>query len=405
MTEPLFVPFIGDHYADAASLGRRLAPPYDVLSPAQRDALAARDPANIVQLDLPTGADPYAEAARLLAEWRGNGTLARDAAPTAYVLRTTTRFEDGTTRARTGVFLALAVEPYTAGRVKPHEKTHAGPKEDRRRLTHATAANLSPIFVLAPDSDGALARLLADVTTQAPWASADAIGARQDVWIVDGAAAQAIAAAASAAPVYIADGHHRFETAVVIGAEAPPAWRAGARRTLAHVVSFKDPGLEILATHRIVEGAPVSRDALRAAVAPYFVDAGDQPPTLTLVCGDGSELPLMLRKDADLSRAPELPAHPSVRALAVAQCDAIMIGVVAKGIQEKAPTFRYTAYANEARAAARETGTAFVIMLPPTKLEEVKAVSDAGEIMPPKSTFFAPKVPTGVVIRPLDAVR
>ncbi len=402
---PLFTAFRGEHYADPASLAARLAPPYDVIDPAQRERLAGQDEANIVRVDLPAareGEDPYRTAARILGEWRARKVMLRDGAPTAYVLRTTSVFEDGTTRARTGVFLAVAAEQFARGRVKPHEQTHKGPKEDRRRLTHATATNLSPIFLLAPDEDGRLAKLLADVTAGKPWASAEAIGAKHEVWLVGGAAATAIAEAAGAAPVYIADGHHRYETAVTIRGEAPDAWKEGAKRTLAHVVSFRDPGLEILPTHRIVEGAPLDKNAVLKEAAVYFEPTSAAGAAVTLVFKDGSEHPLRLRERVNFAEIPGMPEHATVRALAVAQCDAIMIRTVIAGLMGKTPSLRYTPSAAEARAAAREAGTAVAILLPPTKLEEVKNVSDAHQFMPPKSTFFAPKVPTGIVLRPLE---
>jgi uncharacterized protein (DUF1015 family) len=402
---PLFAPFRGERYADPGTLSRRLAPPYDVIDPALRERLAGQDEANIVRADLPVaseGDDPYRLAARLLGEWRARGVLVRDGSPSAYVLRTTSSVEDGGMRSRTGVFLALVAEPFARGRVKPHEQTHKGPKEDRRRLTHATASNLSPIFVLAPDEDGRLAKELATVTAAPPWARAEAIGATHEVWLVHGAAATRIAEAASAAPVYIADGHHRYETAVTIRGEAPEQWQAGARRTLSHVVSFRDPGLEILATHRIVDGTPLSRSAVQAEAEKYFEAVAPGSATVTLVFDDGSELPLALRKDANLGAIDGLPKHPAVRALPVTQCDNILVNVVAARFLGRRPTLRYTAFASEARSAARDFGTAFVILLPPTKLSDVKTVSDAGQIMPPKSTFFAPKVPTGVVLRPLE---
>lgn len=401
--QPLCAPFRGERFADPASLARRLAPPYDVIDPPQRAQLAARDPANIVHADLPVapdGGDPYAVAARLLASWRGSGVLAREAAPSAYVLRTTSRLEDGGARARTGVFLALAAEPFSRGRVLPHEQTHQGPKEDRRRLTHATQANLSPIFVLAPDADGGLAALLASVTARAPWATAEAIGASHAVWIVAGAEAAAIAGAAGAAPVYIADGHHRYETAALVREEAPDAWRAGAARTLAHVVSFRDPGLSILPTHRIVPGRPLDRDAVLAAVlGPHLESCEPGRAALTLVFHDGSEVPVTGNPEADLERVPALPGVWAW-GLPSWMCDDLLVRQGVAPLLGGVPQFRYTAAAAEARAAAREPGVAFAVLLRPTALEEVKRISDLGQVMPPKSTYFAPKVPTGVVLRP-----
>ena len=401
---PLLAAFRGERFAEAGSLGRRLAPPYDVINPTQRAALSALDPANIVHVDLPLaadGGDPYPAAAELLQGWRSARTLIRDGRRSAYVLRTTAQLPDGSVRARTGVFLALSAEPFATGRVLPHEKTHAGPKEDRRRLMHATGCNLSPVFVLAPDEDGTLASQLGEIAHTAPWARCEAIGAAHEVWIVDGELAERLARAAGAAPVYIADGHHRFETSVSFRDEAPAAWKPGATRTLAHVVSFQDPGLAILPTHRIVQGAPLSREAFLGAAQPFFaVPADAADATLTVLFADCVELPLRLRPDADLSRVRDLPAHPAVRDLAVAVADAVVIRTVAAKLLGCVPALGYSADAGEVRAAACGAECAFAVLLPPTRLDEVRRVADAGQVMPQKSTFFAPKIPTGVVIRP-----
>ena len=402
----LFAAFRGEHFADPGTLGRRLAPPYDVITPEQRAALAAQDPHNIVHLDLPSAVagDPYREAARLLADWRARGQVVRDGEPTAYVLRTSGRLPDGSERQRTGVFLAVASEPFSRGRVLPHERTHAGPKEDRRRLTHATGCNLSPVFLLAPDTSGALEDALRDVATREPWARCSALGSEHAVWIVAGEPARRIAEAAGAEPVYVADGHHRFETAVMLREEVPQAWRAGASRTLSHVVSFRDPGLEILPTHRLVQGPPQQPAAFLNAASRFFVEVPEGADRILVAAfADGREIRLGMRPGADLSAAGDLPAHPAVRTLAVTMADGIAVGVVAASLLGGVPELRYTADAGEARAAARQGSCAFALLLPATRLEDVRRVADAGQIMPPKSTYFAPKVPTGIVLRPLDA--
>jgi uncharacterized protein (DUF1015 family) len=402
----LFAPFRGERYADPGTLGPRLAPPYDVISPDQRASLAGQDPYNIVRLDLPSAVagDRYREAARLLADWRAQGQLVRDAEPTAYVLQTSGGFPDGSRRERTGVFLAAAAEPFSRGRVRPHERTHAGPKEDRRRLTQATGCNLSPVFLLAPDSSGRLEQALREVVTREPWARCSALGSEHAVWVVTGGMADRIAEAAGAEPVYVADGHHRFETAVLFREEAKEAWRAGASRTLSHVVSFRDPGLEILPTHRLVVGDPLRPAAFVEAASPFLVAVPDGADwTLIAVFADGTEIRLGVRPGADLTAARDLPEHPVVRALAVTMADGVAVGIVAAALLGRAPELRYTPDAGEAREAARSGSCALALILPATRLEEVRRVADAGQIMPPKSTFFAPKVPTGVVLRPLDA--
>lgn len=406
----LFAPFRGLRYPEPASLAVRLAPPYDVISPELRKELAKLDSYNIVNIDLPSAPekeDPYKYAADLLGIWQRRGELVREAEPSAYVLRTTSKVDGGREVSRTGVFLAIAAVPYGAGsRVRPHERTHAGPKEDRRKLTIATGCNVSPIFLLAPDARGDIASTLAKVTKDKPWTSVEALGGKHEVWIVKGPMALRLATLASDEKVYIADGHHRYETAVYLkeDRELPKKWTPGAQRTLAHLVSFKDPGLTILPTHRIVEGKPLEREAVLKAATPFFGRAlKGQPPTFTVVFNDGSEAAMTLRPEADLADAAELPQHPSVRGLPVAIADAVFIKLVVEKLLKRVPPLRYTPVEAEAREAATGRGkVALSVLLPATRLEDVQAVSDAGEFMPPKSTYFAPKVPTGVVMRTFD---
>ena len=406
----MFAPFRGLRYAAPEALANRLAPPYDVITPDLRRELAKQDAHNIVNLDLPSapeGEDPYRYAADLLGIWQRRGELVRETDPSVYVLRTTTRLDDGRELKRTGVFMAVAALPFARGsRVRPHERTHAGPKEDRRKLSVATGANLSPIFLLAPDRRGDIASTLDKIAAGTPWATADALGGRHEVWIVKGPMALRLATLASDENVYIADGHHRYETAVYLreDRDLPKKWAPGAQRTLAHLVSFKDPGLAILPTHRIVEGKPLERSAVLKAANPYFARAlRGQTPTLTAVFHDGSEAAMTLRKNANLTAATDLSRHPSVRELPVALADAVFIKLVVEPLLKRPPAvLRYTPVEAEARDAAKQDKVALSVLLPPTTLEQVQAVSDAGEYLPPKSTFFAPKVPTGVVMRLFD---
>lgn len=380
-----------------------------MIGPELRRELARRDRANIVHVDLPIappGGDPYREAAELLAAWRRGKVLARDPAPCAYVLRTTGAGEGGAVQSRVGVFLALKVMPFEPGSfVRPHERTHAGPKEDRRRLTLATGFNLSPVFVLSPDSQGSLQRELAAVVTRTPWARAEVDGWMHEAWIVEGADAFRLATVTSDEPVYIADGHHRYETAVFLKDELARSreWALGSQRTLAYVVSFHDPGLRIRATHRLVPGAPLDRSTVLKAASPFFARAQpEELPDFTVLFADGSEAPMRLRPEADLGAAAELPRHDAMRNLPVAICDYVFVRVVLAAVIGKAPQLTYTPEPEEVRRAASDGRHALAILVPPTTLEQVKAVSDAGLYMPPKSTFFAPKVPTGVVLRAFE---
>ena len=406
-THLLFAPFRALRFAEPQTLASRLAPPYDVISPEQRRELAKLDQQNIVNIDLPVagpGEDPYKYAADLLAIWQRRGLMVREQEPSVYVLRTTTRLPDGREMKRTGAFFAVAAVPFAPGsRVRPHERTHAGPKEDRRKLMLATGANTSPVFLLAPDARGDIASTLAKVTAEKPWASVNALDGHHEVWIVKGPIALRLATLASDEKTYIADGHHRYETAVYLkeDRELNSRWVPGAQRTLAHLVSFKDPGLAILPTHRIVEGKRLDRGDVLKAATPWFGRAlPDQRPDVTVVFQDGSEAAMALRPEADLSEATELAQHPSVRTLPVSIADNVFIKLVVEKLLGKPAVLRYTPDESEARdQAAKNPKVALSVLLPPTKLEEVQAVSDAGEFMPPKSTYFAPKVPTGVVLR------
>src|SRR3954452_4472976 len=199
------------HYdpAVAGDLADLVAPPYDVIDAEQRAALAGRSPHNVVEVDLPEGdGDPYEHAARLFARWQEEGAVVRDAEPALWALRQDYTGPDGRSLSRQGFFARIRVEEYGAGRIRPHERTHPGPKEDRLRLTRATKANMSPIFVLHPGPT------LVQGGGE-PWADVtDDDGTRHRLWRMDdpdqiGRVQEAL----SDAELLIADGHHRYETA------------------------------------------------------------------------------------------------------------------------------------------------------------------------------------------------
>jgi uncharacterized protein (DUF1015 family) len=403
MTHPdLAVPFRGERYA-AAGLSPLIAPPYDVISPSQRARYAAQDAHNIVHLMLPeapAGGDRYAHAAALLAAWRGAGVLTRDAEPAAYVLAQDFALPSGERRTRCGVFVALAAEGYEPRRVRPHERTHAGPKADRLALLRATRTSLESIFVIAPDPQGELAAAIRAVAATPPAGRAelDAVGIR--VWVVPGAAGARLAGLAGARPVYIADGHHRYETASAYAREAPAAGRV-----LALVVSARDEGLVVLPTHRIIHGAPVRPADLAAAFRARFdsrpLASGTDPAgalaeagrhgTACLVAwpGGGGEI-LTLRAGADVGGLPDV---------GVARVEAYVVHPITQ--HASTAELVYSADPDEALAAVWKGGAAAAVLLNPTKVEEVFSVADAGGIMPPKSTYFVPKVPAGVLLNPL----
>jgi len=255
-----------------------VAPPYDVIDAEQRRELAARSPYNVVLIDLPQGnGDPYAHAARQLAEWRRDGVVVADDQPALWPLAQEYTGPDGRRRTRRGFLARVRVTEYGAGRIRPHERTHPGPKEDRLRLTRATKANLSPIFSLFSDPSGATWGALEGFTEGPPWAETiDDDGTVNRLWRVeDPATIDAVSRAVAPAELLIADGHHRYETARVyaeeVGGDGPQDF------VLMCLVALQDPGLTVFPTHRLVRGLRPDQherlaDALRQVRAPGLVD-------------------------------------------------------------------------------------------------------------------------------------
>jgi len=408
---PLAAPFRGERFAASSRLSALLAPPYDVLSPEQRAQLAARDPHNIVRLTLPEappGEDRYLWAASQLAAWRREGVLRADPADAAYAVAEDFALPSGERRTRIGMFAAVRAESFETRRVRPHEKTHAAPKADRLALLRATRANLEAIFLLAPDPDGALATALAAVTRRPPAARAELEGVGIRLWLVTGEAASRISHLASRFPLYIADGHHRYETAIAYARENPRA-----DRVLAFVVSATDPGLVILPTHRIVFGAgrdpaklipawrewfDVGRVAPCADRIERLAELGRQGTACIVAFPGGYDLTLVLKRDAPLDRFPELGHTEAVRGLDVARIEALVVQYILSA-GTATPSLAYTADAHAAFDAVRNGRAAAAVLLNPTKVEQVFAVADAGGVMPPKSTYFVPKVASGLVIK------
>ena len=410
---PLVIPFAGERYAATDQLTALLAPPYDVISRAERVGYAARDPHNIVHLILPeapSGADQYAEAAARLTAWRREGVLRRDAGEAVYVVAQDYALASGERRTRLGMFAAVRAEPFTTRRVRPHEQTHSAPKADRLALLRATGTSLESIFLLAPDPDRALARALEQAARGVPMARAELDGVGIRMWSVTGGPAGELATLAGRSQLYIADGHHRYETAVAFAAEDPRA-----DRVLSFIVSSHDPGLTILPTHRIVFGA--GRDAAKlieqwrvwfevGRVAPCMdrverlAELGRDRTACLVAFPDDYDVTLVLKQDAALDRVPGMARTPAVRSLDVARIETLVVQYIL-GAGTATPSLAYTPDARAAFEAVRNGRAAAAVLLNPTKVEQVFAVADAGDVMPPKSTYFAPKVPAGLVLRPL----
>jgi uncharacterized protein (DUF1015 family) len=412
-------PLTALHYNLAAvpSLADVVAPPYDVIDASRREQLLARSPFNVVELDLPrspAGGDPYQHAAETLEEWTLQGILAADREPALWAVTQQYSAPDGSRRTRRALLCRVRVTGYGSGLVRPHERTQPGPKEDRLNLTRATRHNLSPIFSLHP---GDVWRHLDGFTRGEPWGEvADDEGTLHRVWRIDDPEAhRAVTAELADAELLIADGHHRYETARTyaeeIGGDGPH------RFTLMALVSLEDPGLTVFGYHRLLSNLRESsaQEALREALLADFevdevpldsLDPAGEPGVGVFGYIDAHHrkgFRVRLKDPAVLERA--LPdVSEAYRTLDAAILEVLLLrdalGMSAADIEAKRG-ISYTASAADA-VDSLERGTDAAFLMRPTPVEQVRAVAAAGETMPPKSTYFFPKLLTGVVFNPLS---
>ena len=417
-------PLTALHYELAKTGGLQpvVAPPYDVIDAAQRAELEARSPFNVVRIDLPrptaTQADPYAHAAELIGEWEGEGVLVTDDAPALWPIEQDYTGPDGAARTRRGFLARVRVEPYGAGRIRPHERTHPGPREDRLRLTRATQANLSPIFSLFSDPDGAVQQALAAATSeQSPWGSStDDDGTVNRLWrVTDPATIKATTDALNGAELLIADGHHRYETARVYADEI--GGEGAHRYVLMCLVALQDPGLTVFPTHRLVRGlSSAQQESLANTLRANFdVEPLDDPSALTPE-RDGDTIrfgyidshfrkPYRLTLKDPATADAALPDHAEpYRRLDTAVLEALVLKGPLEMTDERIDHLDGLGYArDDAQALELVTTGEFdaAFFMAPTPVERIQAVAAAGENMPPKSTYFYPKVPTGLVFNAL----
>ncbi len=334
-------PFRAERYDEstAGPLERLVAPPYDVISPEQRDEYLARSPYNVVHLTLP---DDEAQAGRDLTAWREQGVLARETKPVYWLLAQDYVGPDGVSRTRSGLVASLRAEPYESGTVLPHERTHRGPKEGRLRLLRATHTQLEPIFLLYEGEP-----------LQPPARTPDLESGGDKLWRADDAPSF------ESTELLIADGHHRYETAVAYAQEG------GSPYLMVVLVPTKQEGLTIFPTHRLAahvngaRGTPID-------------EPGDELPGVVLYRNGRYELLSGEGLDVEIVEqiAPEGVTYTPQRADAVATVDR-----------------------GDAEAA---------FLLRPTRIEDVWAVARRGETMPQKSTYFYPKLTSGLLFHPLD---
>jgi uncharacterized protein (DUF1015 family) len=334
-------PFRAERYDEskAGPLERLVAPPYDVLSPEQREEYLARSPYNVVHLTLP---DDEEQAGRDVTDWREQGVLARDQEPGYWLISQDYVGPDGVSRTRTGLVASLRAEPYESGVVLPHERTHSGPKEGRLRLLRATRTELEPIFLLYEGDP-----------LRPPAREPDLQSGGDKLWRIEDAPNF------ESTELLIADGHHRYETAVAYAQEG------GSPYLMVVLVPTEQEGLTIFPTHRLAErvngahGTPIDEPG---DVLPGVVMYRDGK--YELLKGDGLDAEIVERI------APDGVTYTPERAEAVATVDR-----------------------GDAEAA---------FLLRPTRIEDVWAVARRGETMPQKSTYFYPKLTSGLLFHPLD---
>ena len=422
--------------ATIADLALVVAPPYDVIDAAEEARLLERHPANVVRLDKPSeqpgdeADDRYRRAARTLAGWRSDGTFRKDPHPSLYVYEQAYRVP-GTdvTRTQRGFFGRLRLHAFDEGAVLPHERTMSGPKEDRYKLLRATGVNTSPVVAVYDDPSGAGGRVLDEVTARAADVDlTDDDGVRHRLWAIeadgDGAAAVApLLDAAAHAPVTIADGHHRYETALRYRDERRMSRSCEEDPAFDYILTlFIDAGAEsltVLPTHRIVRGLgddgvaallerledlfEVERDVDAAALRERFEAAG-------LARGGEGRFGLWTRAGGAFLTARRAAFAPllSDGGAALRSLDVTLLGAALErlvGIDSDAVAagaIEYTKSAGEAieRVEAGIDGADAAFLLEPTPVASVLAVAADGDVMPQKSTYFYPKALTGLVINP-----
>jgi uncharacterized protein (DUF1015 family) len=408
---PEIQPFSGIRYGcDGAELARVLAPPYDVISSPQRDDLYDRDPHNVVRLVLnrTAGDAGYAEAGQTLETWIESGVLKRETTPSLYLLEQTfSDPESGQALRRMGLLARFRAEDPERRVILPHEQTRQAAKEDRWRLLQATRVNFSPIFLMVPDPTGRFPTLAAEEVARPPLATfTDDGDVAHRLWrLGDPDGIREWQSLLRSTPAYIADGHHRHATALRWRNEHGPdgAW------TLGCFTPLEDPGLRVLPYHRIVAEGPSLEEAARRLESHFAMSPAPDPGAAAeavarsrarwaFALAEPGRGALVAEAKAEAESLLPSDAPASLRAL-----DPYMLhhGVLGPLLQISDSAVSYVHSLGEAVEAVAKGECRLAALLRGTPVRQIVDVADAGESMPAKSTFFHPKLPSGLVIHPL----
>jgi uncharacterized protein (DUF1015 family) len=426
-------PFAGIHFPKGSDVSNLIAPPYDVLDEAGKARFQAKHPHNVVTIDLPhlppktVGPDAvYGSAASTLQAWLHTGVLKKDDRRALYPYAQT--FEHaGRTVHRRGFIALVKLSPFGEGQVVPHEKTYAAPIEDRLKLMRATGTQLSPIFGLFSDPRHEVTGLLYHNAGR-PELTGTLDGVKNDLWsVIDAEVENQVIDLMGHKPVYIADGHHRYTTALQYQKEAAAAHGGKlpphhpANYCMFVLVGMQDPGLLILPTHRLIGGLTnFSIEAFRSALSANFelaemavgpdhmTEAVDQlahgsPHVFGLYDGKTRRLYSLKLRNLDILKAYEPNQSDSWRKLDVAILQRYLLDEILqpKFAGGKELTKGYTAYANEVAGQVDGNKYQLALLLRPTPLHALEELGKHNEVMPQKSTFFFPKLATGMVMYPL----
>jgi uncharacterized protein (DUF1015 family) len=427
-------PFAGIRFAQGQDVSRLIAPPYDVLHEHGKAALQSKSPYNVVNIDLPhlpaktAGPDEvYVQANATLQGWLTTGVLKRDARRALYPYAQTYEHQ-GHTHHRRGFIALVRLSPFGEGHVVPHEKTYKGPIEDRLKLMRATGVQLSPIFGLFSDPRNEVTGLLYRNASR-PELSGTLDGVKNDLWsVIDAEVENQVIDLMGHKPIYIADGHHRYTTALQFQKESE-AMNGGAKLPPDHpanycmfvLIGMQDPGLLILPTHRLIGGlSNFDLEAFGHAIAPYFsmeemplkpseMDkavhelAAGPANTFGLYDGAAKRLYRLRLISYDLLKKWEPTQSEAWRQLDVAILQRYLLDEV---LQPRFAGGRelvkgYTAHPNEIVPQVDGNKYQLALLLRPTPLHALEELGKHGEVMPQKSTFFFPKLATGMVMYPL----
>ena len=405
----------------AGNLADNVCPPYDIISEEERAALIAGSPYNLVNLELPVGEDRYAQAGRMLGEWLDKGILKRDEKEGMFVYRESFEVK-GREYVFTGLICLVKLYEFYEKVVLPHEETLTKAKTDRFNLMDATVCNFSSVYSLYLDPDGVIKSILQDTAAAAPLHNfTDNEGVTHMLWkIKDGKTIDTLVKAFADKQLFIADGHHRYETALNFKKHLAAQNRlegTNADSMMMTLVDMDDEGLVIFPTHRIVTGLEIDKAELLDKIKEDF--AIDEYPDVTqaeevlssfsdrhafAMYGGGEGFTLLTAK-------PEVDSIVyEGRSEAYSSLDVTVLHALilekALGIDKEnmanQTNLRYTRSSVEAIERVRRGECVLAFIINPTKIHEIKNVSLAGDKMPQKSTYFYPKLKTGLVINKLN---